>query len=56
MYDKDGLQYFMHITTLNNDTNKQFMLLNNDIRKIIWIFSNIDRLNEHHICETMWYF
>ncbi len=49
MLNKKGLKYFMNLCTKNCDYDKNYMILNEDIRKIIWKFSTTKLFLECYI-------
>ena len=51
MYNKNGLKYFMHITTINNQNN--FMILPIDIRQLIWYSAHIYPVIQCFICDKV---
>ena len=51
MYNKNGLKYFMNITTINNE--KKYMELPHEIREEIWNKSHIYSTIQCYICDKI---
>lgn len=52
-YNKDGLKFFINKCTINTDINKQYMILPEDIRRLIWNYLHKKPFIECFICNTI---
>ncbi len=53
MLRNKGLKYFMNLCTLNCDDDKEYMILNEDVRKVIWKFANTKLFLECYVCNKI---
>ena len=51
MYNRNGLKYFMQITTYNNSNVD--IILNQDIRKLIWKYAHYYPYIQCYICDKV---
>ena len=51
MYNRNGIKYFMYISTNNN--SNQDIILHEDIRKIIWNYAHIYPFIQCYICDKI---
>jgi len=52
-YNPNGLKYFMHILTDNNEKDKNYLLLNRDLRQLIWNHAHDYPYISCYICKSV---